>query len=135
MKYLASLLLIGFIAMGIFSFTFTGHSENHAAGNCIASSIDKAACPQNNLIIALRHINAYQIFSQVIITPLFSVSLTLFLLFAAGFFFLKVFFSKCFSILFNKYKRRLQNNQELSLHQLWEAIKWLSLLENSPSIR
>jgi len=134
MKYIALSILIGFIAVSIFSFGSMSHEEDHAISNCMASVIDKVACPQSALVVALHHISAYQTFFQTLPPSSLILFSLMFILLAIGYIFFKNFFSKSPPSQFLQYIRNKRNNPEPSLHQLRKITHWLSLFENSPSL-
>jgi len=134
MKYVALSLLIGFIAISIFSFGFMNHGESHSTGDCIASVVDKVTCPQIGLATALHHISAYQAFSKAL-TPLSASAylLLMLVLIGASLIFSKYLFKKNYLGLYLQYVRYRKKEQKLNLRRSSKITAWLSLLENSPS--
>ena len=56
----ALLVLVGFVAVGVFGFAGMSHDMSHGSG-CIASALNNnVVCPQDALSSALYHIAAYQ---------------------------------------------------------------------------
>ncbi|MHB0978089.1 MAG: hypothetical protein ACYC1K_01605 [Minisyncoccota bacterium] len=134
MKYIASSLLIGFIAISVWGFGVMGHEGSYMTDDCIASSVDKVTCPQGAITTAEHHMSAYQTFFLAIpLSP--AVSLMLFItLFFIGFVFLKNFLHLNFFAHFLQLVRYRKKNPDLSLHQSRSVTAWLSLFELSPAL-
>ncbi len=135
MKRITQFLLIGFIVVNVFGFGFMSHNENHGAGNCIASFVDKVACPQIGLDTVSHHFNFYQIFSEAIITSTISIYFAIFIL-SLGFLIWvqKKYFNKEFLTISIKYLQSKKNKPELYLREPRRITAWLALFENSPSV-
>lgn len=139
MKYLALILLIGFIGMGLFGFIGMPHQmSGHSGSDCLASFVvNKILCPDgnNSFSYAFYHIQAYQFFSNALIgsfAAIFAViALTFVLTFVLRNFDIWLVFK---NQIFYLKKRLLEISY--SLHSsLKNFIRWLSLLENSPSLK
>ncbi len=133
MKSLTLSLLIGFIAVSVWGLSVMRHEGSYTADGCIASAVDKVACPLGALTTAEHHMSAYQTFFQVL--PLFPVISFLFVIsiFFIGFVFLKNFvFTSLFAhtLQFIRHRKR---NPSVSLHQSRNVTAWLSLFELSPA--
>jgi hypothetical protein len=137
-KYLATILLIGFVGVAIFGFMWMPHQmSGHSGSDCIASLVvGKSLCPDGNntFSYAFYHFKAYEFFSNAIIVSAVAV------LAIIAFAFILTFVLKNFDPL------SISRNQIISLKKrLFEIIdslcssyknliRWLSLLENSPSL-
>ena len=137
MKYLATILLIGFVGVAIFGFMWMPHQmSSHSGSDCLASLVvNKSLCPDGDSTFsyAFYHFQAYEFFSSAIIVSV-AVVLTI-----IAFAFIPI------SVLKNFDHRSVSRNQIIyikkrlfeisdSLHSnLKNFIRWLSLLENSPS--
>jgi len=130
-KYLSLLLLTSVLVIGVFGFTSMNHEAGHATG-CIASAVNNAPCPENISAMAVHHIQAFISFFSVM--PAVPFILLLVLLFAvflsAEFLFIKLEGS----ILANLVFWRLRRDPERQLTRPIKITRWLSLLENSPSL-
>jgi len=138
MKLLATILLIGFVGVVIFGFMWMPHQmSGHSGSDCIASLVvGKSLCPDgnNSFSYAFYHFQAYEFFSNAIMVSVAAV------LAIIAFAFILTFVLKNFdplSISGNQItyiKKRLFEISN-SLHSnLKNFIRWLSLLENSPSL-
>ncbi|MBM2818010.1 MAG: hypothetical protein HW401_600 [Parcubacteria group bacterium] len=138
MKYLATILLIGFVGVALFGFVWMPHQmSDHVGSDCIASLVvGKSLCPDgnNSFSYAFYHFQAYEFFSNAVIVSVAAV------LAIIAFAFILT------SVLKNFDPRSVSKNQIIcikkrlfeindSLHSnLKNFIRWLSLLENSPSL-
>lgn len=138
MKYLAIILLIGFMGMGLFGFIGMPHQmSEHSGSDCLASFVvNKILCPDgnNSFSYAFYHIQAYQFFSNALIgsfAVIFAViALAFILTFVLRNFDIWLVFKNQFFYL----KKRLIETAD-SLHSSSkDFIRWLSILENSPSL-
>ena len=139
MKYLATILLIGFVGVALFGFAWMPHQmSGHSGSDCLASFVvGKSLCPDgnNSFSYAFYHFQAYEFFSNAIIVSVAAV------LAIIAFAFIPIFALKNFdsrSVSRNNVvylKKRLIEITD-SLHSnLKNFIRWLSLLENSPSLK
>jgi len=139
MKLLATILLIGFVGVVIFGFMWMPHQmSGHSGSDCIASLVvGKSLCPDgnNSFSYAFYHFQAYEFFSNAIMVSVAAV------LAIIAFAFILTFVLKNFdplSISGNQItyiKKRLFEISN-SLHSnLKNFIRWLSILENSPSLK
>jgi len=130
-KYLSLLLLTSVLVIGVFGFTSMNHEAGHATG-CIASAVNNTPCPENITAMSVHHIQGFISFFSV--TPAAPFIFLLVLLFAvflsAGFLFIKLQDSILASIVF----WRLRRDPERQLTRPRKITRWLSLLENSPSL-
>ena len=137
-KYLATILLIGFVGVAIFGFMWMPHQmSDHAGSDCIASLVvGKSLCPDgnNSFSYAFYHFQAYEFFSSAIIVSVAAV------LAIIAFAFILTFALKNFDPRSISRKQIIYLKKRLieiadSLHSnLKNFIRWLSLLENSPSL-
>lgn len=139
MKYLAIILLIGFIGMGLFGFIGMPHQmSGHSDSECLASFVvGSSLCPDgnNSFSYAFYHIKAYQFFSNALISSFVAIFAVITLAFLLTFVF-REFDARSFlrNQIFYLKKRLLEISD--SLHSsLKDFIRWLSLLENSPSVK
>lgn len=138
MKYLAIILLIGFMGMGLFGFIGMPHQmSGHSGSDCLASFVvGSSLCPDgnNSFSYAFYHIQAYQFFSNALISSFAAIFAVIALAFILTFVFRE--FDARF-VLRNQIfylKKRLTEIAD-SLHSSFRNfIRWLSILENSPSI-
>ena len=112
MKYFISFfLIISFVSTGVFSFAFFAHGADHPNNDCLVYTIDGAICP----------ISGVQTLAKTLIPIIFQLFFALVLLFLIP---IPIF-------------RLSQNWRYL---KFWTAyhrrgfIRWLALLENSPSV-
>lgn len=139
MKFLTLILLIGFIGIALFGFIGIPHQmSEHSSSDCIASFVvNKSLCPDENntFSYAFYHIQAYQFFSNALIISLLVISA----LFVGVFIFsfsLRDFFAQF--VLKNQIiclKKRLIEIIDSLRSSSGNFIRWLSLLENSPSVK
>lgn len=134
MKYLITLILIvSFVGIAIWGFTFFAHGMNSSDNNCVTSPIDGTICPTSIVAMTLRHISSLQTFLTSV-TP--SIS-NLLLLLAFILLVLVSVFQLYKNLLFSKidllreHLRDLETNLSYSKQKI---ISWLSLFENSPSL-
>lgn len=111
-KYLLSLfLLVSILALGVFGFTFLNHEMDHANNDCLVNTINGEACPTKILEFAMENTLVSSIFN--------------------------LFFALVFLL--------LPSFSIFRLAQIWRDLKpqtnyyrrsfirWLALLEHSPS--
>lgn len=132
MKYLAPLLIIGFLGIGVFGITLSDMSLGHQGG-CIASAIDGTECPTNIAQFATHHIEAIQSFTTTIIPPIGSWLLLLASLLLIGA--MLTFLYK--DLLYPKlelHRPRLRETELNLFHSRQKIISWLALFELSPAL-
>ena len=138
MKYLATILLIGFVGVAIFGFVWMPHQmSGHSGSDCIASLVvGKSLCPDGDSTFsyAFYHFQAYEFFSSAIIVSVAAV------LAIIAFAFILTFVLKNFDPLFvsrnhiTYIKKRLFEITDSLCSSYKNLIRWLSILENSPSV-
>ena len=138
MKFVALILLIGFVGVAIFGFVWMPHQmSGHSGSDCIASLVvGKSLCPDGNntFSYAFYHFQAYEFFSNAIIVSVAAV------LAIIAFAFILTSVLKNFDPLFVSrnqiiyLKKRLIEITDSLCSNLKNFIRWLSLLENSPSL-
>jgi hypothetical protein len=132
MKKLLSLLIItSVLLIGVFGFTSMNHGASHTTG-CIASAVDNTPCPENIAAMSVHHIQAFiSFFSVVPSIPFIFLLVLLFAVFLSiGYFFIK----RRDLLLANLAFWRIQHDPERALTCPRKITRWLSLLENSPSM-
>lgn len=132
MKKLLSLLIItSVLVIGVFGFTSMNYGANHAVG-CIASAVDNTSCPENIAAMSVHHIQAFISFFSVVPSIPFILLLTLlFAIFlSVGFIFTK----RQDSLLARLAFWRVRHDPERTITRPRKITRWLSLLENSPSM-
>lgn len=122
-SFIGIFVLLAFISIGVFGLLQFTHSADMPMANCPYSPNSFSICENT-----LGHIGQWQNFLSVILPALF----VLLLAGAILFYFKKLpdFLDVRFCFLRRKYVR---NNEKLYSPRR-EGIKWLSLLENSPSL-
>lgn len=138
MKYLALILLIGFVSIALFGFVAIPHQmSGHSGSDCLASFVvNKSLCPDgNNFSYAFYHIQAYQFFSNALISSFVAIFAVIALAFILTFVFREfdarpVFRNQIFYL-----KKRLTEIADSLLSSFKIFIRWLSILENSPSAK
>lgn len=133
MKYFIALIVIlGIIGIGIFGFFIMNHDMNHSSGNCVASIINNTVCPSDAISAILHHITAYEIFSQAIVNSTSFVIIATLLLLAIVVMLMVKMFLLTPLILFSEFL--VWRRDEHSATNQRKLIRWLSLLKNSPAI-
>ena len=137
-KYLATILLIGFVGVALFGFAWMPHQmSGHSGSDCLASFVvGKSLCPDgnNSFSYSFYHFQAYEFFSNAIIISVGAV------LAIIAFAFIPISVLKNFDPRSISRKQIIYLKKRLieitdSLHSnLKNFIRWLSLLENSPSL-
>ena len=132
------MLLIGFAGVAIFGFVWMPHQmSSHSGSDCIASLVvGKSLCPDgnNSFSYAFYHFQAYEFFSNAIIVSVAAV------LAIIAFAFMFEFVLKNFdplSVSRNQIiylKKRLLEITDSLCSSSKNLIRWLSILENSPSV-
>src|SRR3989344_4498172 len=125
----ALLVLVGFVAIGVFGFAGMSHDMSHGSG-CIASALNNTVvCPQDALSSALYHIAAYQSFSQATIIS-FSLSALVLLILLAALFAVR---KRPLPIPSAPLRVLSKRRDDTPLPRQEEFLRRLSLFENSPS--
>ena len=132
------MLLIGFAGVAIFGFVWMPHQmSSHSGSDCIASLVvGKSLCPDgnNSFSYAFYHFQAYEFFSNAIIMSVAAVLMII------AFAFIFKFVLKNFdplSVSRNQIiylKKRLLEITDSLCSSSKNLIRWLSILENSPSV-
>lgn len=142
MKFISLVLLIGFLTISLFGFAMMPHQmskhSEHSSSDCLASFVvNKSLCPDgnNSFSYAFYHIQAYQFFSNALIGSFGAIFAVIALAFILTFVLRD--FDICLvrknQILYLK-KKLLEISYSLNSSSK-DFIRWLSLLENSPSIK
>lgn len=124
-------MLVSFLAVVLFSFAAMAHGEEGGMqGDCPFSAMGLPLCPQNIDAAVVHHISAYQSFLAVFVGPSITVAIISLLsgLFAA-------FLLSTGPPLYRSYvfKTRFHSISSPAPRDRKTA-RWLSLLENSPSV-
>lgn len=139
MKYLTLILLIGFIGMGLFGFIGMPHQmSEHSGSDCIASFVvGNILCPDGNnyFSYAFYHIQAYQFFSNALISSFAAIFAVIALAFLLTFVLKKIDTRLVLKNQIFYLKKRLTEISDSLISSLRNFIRWLSILENSPSIK
>src|SRR3989344_1580663 len=129
-KVAVSLVLVSIVMVAFFSFATMAHSEegNMQAG-CPFSVIGATLCPQNLEAAVIHHISAYQSFFAI-----FSTSGATALIIALLALVSAALLRSLWSLVYKPPERiRYVFNTPTATPQDHAVIRWLSLLENSPS--
>ena len=129
-KVAVSLVLVSIVMVAFFSFATMAHSEegNMQAG-CPFSVIGATLCPQNLEAAVIHHISAYQSFFAI-----FSTSGATALIIALLALVCAALLRSLWSLVYKPPERiRYVFNAPLATREDHAIIRWLSLLENSPS--
>lgn len=139
MKYLALILLIGFIGMGLFGFIGMPHQmSEHSDSDCLASFVvGSSLCPDgnNSFSYAFYHIQAYQFFSNALIGSFVAIFVAIALGFILAFVFREFDAQLVLKNQIFYLKKRLTEIADSLVSSFRIFIRWLSLLENSPSVK
>lgn len=130
MKYIALLLFIGFITISFWSLPLAMHgSDGLMKNDCPFSAVETTLCLGNALTLAFHHISAYQSFFSAPVSS--NVTILIISLLLAAWAILTLFVNQ---LLFNRraFIIRSYNAPPVSLDR--KLSRWLSLLENSPSM-
>ena len=111
--------------------------SEHSGSDCLASLVvGKSLCPEvnNSFSYAFYHIQAYQFFSNALITSFGAILAVL----ASGVYIVlcleRFFHSVCFGKSNYLFEKRMIEISDSLRSNLKDFIRWLSLLENSPSL-
>src|SRR3989338_7447378 len=67
-KIAVSFVLVSFLAITLFSFTFMmSNADGEMPGDCPFSPMGVSLCPQNTVAVAIHHISSYQQFISVLL--------------------------------------------------------------------
>lgn len=132
MKYfLTIILIVSFVGIAIFGFTFFAYGMDSSDNNCVISPLDGTVCPTSITAMALHHISSLQTLI-ISVTPSISNWLLL-LIFIILLSTLTILFLK--NLLFPKLKLLREHLRDLETYLSYskqKIISWLSLFENSP---
>ena len=133
MKYILPSLLICIIITAVFGFVFMAQSMDGMGGNCIASLLDNSVCQDGMFALVIHHIAAFRAFSNVPVTPLFGMAISLIILFLSFVSVSSYLRKLSFSFLDLCFVRIRRDKYIDVLHQPSKFTHWLSLFELSPS--
>ena len=138
-KYLATILLIGFVGVALFGLAWMPHQmSGHSGSDCLASFVvGKSLCPDgnNSFSYTFYHFQAYEFFSNAITVSVGAVLAIIAFAFILTFALRK--FDPC-SISRKQIiylKKRLIEIADSLRSSFRNFIRWLSILENSPSLK
>lgn len=131
-KIVAPFVLASFLMVVFFGFAaMSSGPDGRMQGDCPFSATGVSLCPQNTLAVALHHLSSYHSFISV---PLYSTLLTLvsaLLLITLFILIPPVRLLSLQPLIHSKYS----NHSPPISARTWNITRWLSLLENSPSLR
>lgn len=122
-SFISIFILLAFVGVGVFGLLQFSHSADMPMANCPYSPSGYSICENT-----LGHIGKWQNFLSVTLPALFVLLLTVAIL---------LYFRKLLDLLnsrFNFLRRKYVRNNEKLYSPQRTVIKWLSLLENSPSL-
>lgn len=139
MKWIATLVLIALMNIAIFGVAVVQHGANHdmnaPKSDCVAATITNTKCPdtKDSLGIAVHHMNAFQVFSQGLVSS--GVTTSLILLVIALSAALGLVFVKILDLLRNLalQHQRFRYSRDYTPPRQHKLIRWLSLFELSPA--
>lgn len=128
-QLIATLTLVSFLAVVIFSLVFMIPGQDGTmSGDCPLSAIDTSTCPQNTLAMAIHHISVYTDFLNVPTRSPMVLAAVVLLLAIVG----AIISSARLHPGSSPPARVLADRLSDHSHRK-KIIRWLSLLENSPS--
>jgi len=130
MKYIALIVVFGFLAVSTFG--FAGMSHGSMGCDSVATSMTADDCPTAMISMALHHISAYTGFSGV--TFSYSTAILLSVLFSAiatASIFKKLLLPDRSLVLS---RLRIRDGDDSLSAQRRKTLGWISLFENSPSL-
>ncbi|MBU6431055.1 MAG: hypothetical protein KGJ58_02610 [Patescibacteria group bacterium] len=139
MKFLATILLMGFMGMALFGLIGMTHQmSGHSGSDCLASFVvGNIICPDGNdsFSYAFYHIQAYQFFGNAFISSFAAISAVIALAFVLAFIFIEIDNRLVLKSQIFYLKKRFSEIIDSLISSRGNFIRWLSLLENSPSAR
>ena len=130
-KIITLLILASFVTLLIFGiFTMMHSPDGQMLSECPFSFVGTANCIQNTLATTIHHISSYQSFLNVTV-DYGSITLLASLLIFAGLF--SILFTDPDIFKLNAFVKRGSYNTPQISSGVRKIIRWLSLLENSPS--
>lgn len=129
-KIAAPLLLVSFLLVALLGFVAMSYGpDGQMDGGCPFSAAGAALCPQDTAAVVLHHLGAFQAFLNV---PLDS---TIFALISALLLLACLLVLKVRPLLFQPVAHRCYSNTSPPVSaRVRKITRWLSLLENSPSL-
>src|SRR3989338_2869631 len=129
-SFAALVLIVSFVGIGIFGFALLDHAMMHGSNSsCVASTIDRTACPASIIDMTLHHIFAFQRLMTTVLPLTSSMLLLLTSLFSLGLALLSLFLFSPPRLAVSRYRQRYS----FFAPQEQQRIHWLELLENSPA--
>ncbi|KKQ07328.1 MAG: hypothetical protein A3A96_03925 [Candidatus Zambryskibacteria bacterium RIFCSPLOWO2_01_FULL_39_39] len=130
-KIITLLILASFVMLLIFGiFTMIHSPDGQMLGECPFSFVGTANCIQNTLATAIHYLSSYQSFLNVTV-DYGSMTLLVSLIIFAGLFSILFIDPNIFKL--NSFIKRGSYDPPQISSEVRKIIRWLSLLENSPS--
>lgn len=131
-RFLVFIVLIGFIAGAILSFSsMEHHMDGMTSDNCPTTPLHTSTCPTGTLSTASHVLFMYQTFTNVLVSSFVAQVLTTILLTIGVIYVLRKYFSSISHICISL--RYLSRNYSVKLFRPQTITRWLSLFINSPS--
>ena len=131
-KIVTPFVLVSFLIVVFFGFSaMSSGPDGRMQGGCPFSATGVSLCPQDTMAVALHHLSSYQSFISV---PLHSALLALMSALLLAILFLLIPPAHLLSLQ-PLVQSRYRNHSPPVSARIWNITRWLSLLENSPSLR
>ncbi|KKT81742.1 MAG: hypothetical protein UW78_C0006G0107 [Candidatus Azambacteria bacterium GW2011_GWA1_44_9] len=131
-KFLVFIVLIGFIAGAILSFSsMEHHMDGMTSDNCPTTPLHTSTCPTGTLSTATHVLFMYQTFTNVLVSSFVAQVLMTILLTIGVLYVLQKYFPSISHIRISL--RYLSRNYSTKLFRPQAITRWLSLFINSPS--
>lgn len=129
-RIFAPLMVASFMLVALFGFVAMSYgSDGRMEGDCPFSATGAALCPQDALIVAMHHISAYQSFLNVPVDSTLILLMGILLLAV----YLLVLIVRPLLFIIPARLTHFSHGPPISARTR-EITRWLSLLENSPSV-
>lgn len=131
-KFLALIVLIGFIGGAFFSISAMNHSQGLLAdGDCSASSLHTGVCPIGDSSVASHYISMYQAFTNGLVASMVTQVLMIATLLLLVVYVFSKHLASIRCLILSLFI--LSRNFVAKLYRPQTLTRWLSLLVNSPS--
>ena len=129
-KIAVPFILASFLMVALFGFVAMSYgSDGRMEGGCPFSATGATLCPQDALIVAMHHINAYQSFLNVPVDSTLILLMSVLLLAV----YILVLIVRPLLFIIHTRLNHFSHGPPLSARTR-KITRWLSLLENSPSL-
>lgn len=129
MKFISAIIVIGLLTVSLLGFAAMSHES--AGCDSVISGMTTTDCPQTLMAMAVHHISVYTSFSQVTISYITSVLLSMLLLaIIAGYIFSRGYGIARLNTFYTSY---LWFRENVLVITGFKEHHWLSLLQNSPA--